>query len=74
MSGDEMPEPLSRDDLTELAKGLRRILDAIARGELRASSGATNRLEGAWLAAETLAKGQILDVSEFLETDGPDVV
>jgi len=47
------------------------MLDAVDRGEITASSGTVNRLEGAWLAVETLANGRILDVSDFFEVDPP---
>jgi hypothetical protein len=66
-----MPKSFNRAELVELADGLRRLLDAIAAGELTASSGTASRLEGAWLAVETLAKGQILDISELFGIDPP---
>lgn len=66
-----MPEPLSQAELAKLATGLRRILDAIAKGEVTASSGTVSRLEGAWLVVETLAKGRILDISELFDIDPP---
>lgn len=46
----------SRDKLSEVAAGLRRILDAIARGELSAKPGEINRLEGAVAGLEALAR------------------
>ena len=66
-----MPKSFNRAELVELADGLRRLLDAIAAGELTASSGTASRLEGAWLAVETLAKGRILDISELFDIDPP---
>jgi hypothetical protein len=45
----------SRDELAEVAAGLRRILDAIARDELSAEPGEINRLEGAAAALDALA-------------------
>jgi hypothetical protein len=66
-----MSKSFSRAELVELANGLRRLLDAIAAGELTASSGTVSRLEGAWLAVETLSKGRILNISDLLETEPP---
>jgi hypothetical protein len=48
----------STDELAEVAGGLRRILDTIARGELIADPGQVNRLEGAVAALEALAEGR----------------
>lgn len=48
----------SREELAEVADGLRRILDAIARGELSAEPGEINRLEGAAAALSALARGE----------------
>jgi hypothetical protein len=47
----------SREELAEVAGGLRRILDAIARGELSAEPGEINRLEGAAAALDALSRG-----------------
>ena len=52
---------ITRAELTEVAAGLRRLLDAVAAGELAAPAGTVNRLEGAWLAVEALAAGRTLD-------------
>lgn len=41
-------------EIAEVAAGLQRILDAIARGELSAEPGEINRLEGAIAALEAL--------------------
>lgn len=43
------------DELAEVASGLLRILDAIARGELSAQPGEINRLEGAAAALHALS-------------------
>lgn len=64
-----MPKSFNRAELIELADGLRRLLDSITAGELTASSGTVSRLEGAWLAVETLSRGQILDIADLLGTD-----
>jgi len=48
-------EPLSSDDLVDVAAGLRRILGAVHRGELSASPGMVARLEGAIEALETVS-------------------
>jgi len=48
----------SPDELAEVAAGLRRILDAIERGELAADPGEINRLEGAAAALDALATGR----------------
>jgi len=49
------------DELAEVAAGLRRLLDAIAAGELTAGSGAGARIEGAVAALEALATGHQWD-------------
>jgi hypothetical protein len=66
-----MSRSFSRAELVELADGLRRLLDAIAAGELTAPSGTVSRLEGAWLAVQTLSKGRIIDISSLLDTEPP---
>jgi hypothetical protein len=63
-----MPDLPNHAELLELAAGLRRMLDAIARGEVSASSGTASRLEGAWLAIETIANGRVLDISTLSDT------
>ena len=57
---------VSRAELADLAAGLKRLLDAIEAGELSAGSGTRNRLQGAWLAIETLAAGRPLGGDELL--------
>ncbi len=52
---------ITRAELTDVAAGLRRLLDAIAAGELTAPAGTINRLEGAWLAVGALTAGRTLD-------------
>ena len=66
-----MAKPPSQAQLAELATGLRKLLDSITAGELTASSGTVSRLEGAWLAVETISRGQILAISDLLETEPP---
>jgi hypothetical protein len=66
-----MAKPLNQAQLAELAAGLRRMLDSIATGKLTASSGTVSRLEGAWLAVETLSKGRIIDISNLLDLEPP---
>jgi len=44
-------------ELAEVAAGLRRLLGAVAAGELTADSGMVARLEGAAVALEALAEG-----------------
>lgn len=51
---DDTDQPI---DITELAAGLRRLLDAIRAGEMSADAGTVARLEGAALACEALAAG-----------------
>lgn len=46
------------NELVEVAAGLRRLLDAIARGDLTAEPGEINRLEGAAAALEALGEGR----------------
>ncbi len=57
---------ITRAELAEVGAGLRRLLDAIAAGELTAPAGTVNRLEGAWLAVEALAAGRTLDPEDLL--------
>lgn len=45
-------------ELSEIAAGLRRLLESISEGEVSADSGTVNRLEGAVAALEALANGQ----------------
>jgi hypothetical protein len=45
-------------ELAELAAGLRRLLDSIARGEVVAEPGQINRYEGAVAVLEALARGE----------------
>ena len=46
----------TRQELPEVVAGLRRLLDAIARGEVSAEPGKVNRSEGAVAALQTLAR------------------
>ena len=46
---------VKRADVTEAGAILRRLLDAIDRGELDASAGERNRLEGALAALDAMA-------------------
>jgi hypothetical protein len=48
----------STDELTEVAEGLRRILETIKDGSLSADAGTINRLEGAAAALEALGRGE----------------
>ncbi len=50
MTGHEV----TREQVQEIAAGLRRLLDAVASGELTAGSGTVARLEGAAVAFECL--------------------
>jgi hypothetical protein len=59
---------ITRAELAEVGAGLRRLLDAIAAGELTAPAGTVNRLEGAWLAVEALAAGRTLNAYDLLGT------
>jgi hypothetical protein len=45
-------------ELGEVASGLRRVLEAVALGDLKADSGTVARLEGAIAALEALAEGR----------------
>jgi hypothetical protein len=59
------------DELAEVADGLRRMLQAIAAGELTADSGTVARLEGAAVAIEALAAGRSpLEVATDLREAG----
>jgi hypothetical protein len=49
------PRSYTSEELSEVAAGLRRLLDTITRGDLKADSGAIARLEGAAAAVEALA-------------------
>lgn len=48
----------SPTELAEVADGLRRLLGAVAAGEMTADSGTVARLEGAAVALEALATGR----------------
>jgi hypothetical protein len=48
------PKAISVDDISETAKGLRRVLDAVERGGLTASNGLMLQMEGAIQALEAL--------------------
>ena len=53
-----------------MAAGLRKLLDAVAAGEMAASGATVRRLEGAWLALASLASGGTLDLEDLM-ADGP---
>ena len=57
---------ITRAELAEVAAGLRRLLDAIAEGNLTAPAGSVNRLEGAWLAVEALAGGRAVSPDDLI--------
>jgi hypothetical protein len=48
----------SAEELDEVAQGLRRLLDAIGRGDVIAEPGEINRLEGAVAVLRTLGAGE----------------
>jgi hypothetical protein len=54
-----------RVELTEVADGLARLLDAIGRGELTAGPGTVTRLEGAMIALRSLAEGRSVAPEDF---------
>jgi hypothetical protein len=56
---------ITRAELATVAAGLRRLLDAIAAGDLAAPAGTVNRLERAWLALEALAAGRTVDAHDL---------
>ena len=56
-------------DPVEAAKALRRLLDAIEAAELTASTATRYRLEGAVIALEALATGQVPPPEAF--SDAP---
>jgi hypothetical protein len=58
----------TRAELAERAAGLRLLLDKLGSGELTAPADVVIRLEGAWLALETLAAGRWLSLDELLGT------
>ncbi|MGA3220724.1 MAG: hypothetical protein ABSE77_16880 [Acidimicrobiales bacterium] len=63
---------ITRAELAGVAAGLRRLLDAIAAGDLSAPAGTVNRLEGAWLALEALAAGRTVYAEELLGSPSDD--
>lgn len=58
-----------RDEAAEAAEVLRRLLDAIAGGEMTATAPARTvaRLEGAVLAFEAVARGERFEVDDVLD-------
>jgi hypothetical protein len=65
MSEHDPPAPAAADrtynatELAVVAAGMRRLLDAIAAGDLSADSGTVARLEGAAAALDALARGNL---------------
>jgi hypothetical protein len=55
----------SAAELAELAEGLRRLLEAIAEGDLATNAATIRRLEGACAALEALAIGEPMDIAGF---------
>jgi hypothetical protein len=61
----------SGSELSEIAAGLRRLLDLIATGSLVADTATIRRLEGACAALDALAAGRPVDIGARLEAEPP---